>query len=335
MKRAIEAREVITVTADLLTLRGTYHKPQGEQFDSLPDGRIGILFLNPGVLPRAASGDSAVYWADSLAKGGYTAFRFDLPGLGDSDGDLPAEMIEFQSDVEAGAYGPVLSGIVDHLVDRFKLSGVVVAGHCAGAVTALYAAAANERIKGLILLNPHFDAQRTSEIQSVLVRGHLRIIRALAWDRPAQSVLRDAGVKLLACFRSIYRRLNHNPLLVRRKRLPRTANLPLIRCWNHVASAGLRMLILRSPSATPTLGAFDYIGHLQPESDRDCRITVKQIEGATHAFAEHHSKETVRTNTEQWLSAHFPLTKYAENRDIGSRSPELTDGTWGIVTNVH
>ena len=111
--------------------------------------RIGVVFLNHGFLPRTAPGDSAVYWADSFASCGYPSFRFDLPGLGDSDGDVPAQMLDF---INAGGYAPVLSATVKELVERFNLSGIVIMGHCAGAVTALYtAAAATKECKGLVL----------------------------------------------------------------------------------------------------------------------------------------------------------------------------------------
>ena len=96
MKRGTGTREIITVTANGLCLRGTYHRSQsGSEVTSGATGQrsqIGIVFPNSGVMPRAATGDSAVYWADSFAKCGYPAFRFDLEGLGDSEGTPPARV---------------------------------------------------------------------------------------------------------------------------------------------------------------------------------------------------------------------------------------------------
>ena len=333
MTEAIESRQVITVAAGGVRLRGTYHKPRGEASDSSADPgerkRIGVIFLT-WILPRAGNGDSAVYWAESLAKCGYLAFRFDLPGLGDSDGDLATPGI----DVETGAYGSALSEIANQLVERFHLGAVIVAGNCAGAVTALYAAAANEWIKGLILLDPYFHTQQDSPAQKVLLHWHVRVIK-LAGDRFAQSKPGDIAVKLLSRFRGIYHRLSQKPLLVRRKTLPSIANLPLIRCWKQLAARRVRMLVLRSPSSTPRIGEFDYLGFLQPSSNSDDRIIIKLIERATHAFAESHGKEAVRTNAAQWLSAYFPLTRCAETRDNRRHLPTITEGILGAVTNVH
>ncbi len=340
MKAAIETREVITVGAGgELRLRGTYHKPHEAKFDSRPESdeenTIGILFVSAGVSPRAAPGDSAVYWSDSLAKLDYRSFRFDLPGLGDSDGDLSAKEIDFDSLVNEGAFGPVVSGMADQLVERFHLRGVVIIGHCAGAVTALYAAAANNRIKGIVLLDPYFHVQQESAVQNVLVRSQLRIVREIVGDRPEPSILREAAVKLLSCIRNIYHRLEHIRRFVRRKRLPSAANLPLIRCWSQLATSGLPMLVLGSPLSTPKPGEFDYVRDLQPLSDRNCRISVRLIERATHSFSERHSKEAVLKYAEQWLSASFSPTTCAETRNAEYRSPELAAAISGIDKHVH
>jgi pimeloyl-ACP methyl ester carboxylesterase len=338
VRAASETREVITVCAGELRLRGTYHKPLDEKRDSSPDPeaekRVGVLFMSAGVSPRAAPGDSAIYWADSLAKCGYPSFRFDLPGLGDSDTDPSTERIDFDSLVNDGAYGRVVSGIANHLVDRFNLKGVVAIGHCAGAVTALYAAAANEHIKGLVLLDPYFHVQQESSVQSALLRWQLGIVKKLVGDRPEQSELRDMGVKLLSCIRNIYGRLKPIHQLVRRKTLPSNANLPLIRCWNQLASTEVRMLVLRSHSSTPKSGEFDYIYDLRPPSERDCRFSVKLIEGATHSFAERCGKDAVLKYAEQWLSTCFPVTRCAENRNTEHHSPELMDATLGVDIHV-
>jgi len=312
-------------------LWGTHHKTP----DPEKQNNIGVLFLSGGVLPRAATGDSAVYWADALARCGYPSFRFDLPGMGDSDGDLARTENEFLSAVNAGVYGTAVSGIASRLVERFNLSGVVVIGHCSGAVAALYAASADRCIKGLILLNPSFHAQKASEAQDAWVRWQLHVLRKLAWDRPAQSSLRDAGVKLLAYIRTnIYRRWKSNRLLARPKELPGMANLSLVRCWKHLASAGFPILVLRSPVATPKAGEFDYVRDLYPLSESGCRISAEQIDGASHAFAERGAKDQVLKHAEPWLSACFPLRGCAETQTADCGLPQFATATPGVSTNV-
>jgi pimeloyl-ACP methyl ester carboxylesterase len=161
VKRAIETREIITLAADGACIRGTYHPPQSTVAASEPDEgqRIGIVFPNSGVLPRAATGDSAVYWADSFARAGYRTFRLDFEGLGDSGGDVPKTLLDFVSRVHAGRYVSSFSAAIKVIVYRFKLSGVVIVAHCAGTISALYTAAVSKYVKGVVLLDPYFHLQ--------------------------------------------------------------------------------------------------------------------------------------------------------------------------------
>jgi alpha-beta hydrolase superfamily lysophospholipase len=335
LKPAIEAREVITLDSDGLCLRGTYHRPPDEKPVCSPasneEGRMGILFVTL-VLPRAANADAAVYWADLLARYGYHTFRCDLPGMGDSDGDLTK--VDLQTRVDSGACGPVVCDIVNQLAERFNLGGMVVVGNCSGAVTALFASAGSPRIRGLILLDPYFFVQQENEIERKLVSWQSRIIKKLVGNRPTQPKLYDARIKFLIGCRNVYRRLRHVRPPAPQSKLPGNANLALIRCWTQFTSNGFPMLVLRSPGSLPKAGEFDYIGYLEQLSDRN-RLSTKLIEGATHAFAERQSKAEVWKHTKEWLSAYFPLTRSGETRDEERRPLELANATMRTHSNVH
>jgi len=226
--------------------------------------------------------------------------------------------------VNAGVFAPSVCSIADHLVERFRLHGILLVGHCSGAVTALYSAAADNRIMGLVLLDPYFNLRPESEIQNALLTWHWRIIGKLVGDGSAQAYLR--AVRLHSYLRGIYRR---------KMRLPGASNLPLIRCWNQVASRGTRILVLRSSSFIPKPEEFDYISHFQSVAGRDCHISVKLIEGATHDFAERHVREVVRRYTEHWLSAFPALTGFAEDPGTEYHSPELADAVSRTDLRVH
>jgi pimeloyl-ACP methyl ester carboxylesterase len=254
--------------------------------------RIGVFFVNSGFHPRAAAGDGAVYWADSFAKCGYPSFRLDLPGLGDSDGDSPLKVADFTHRVNAGRYAPVLSNAIRKLTERFNLSGVVIVGHCAGAVSAIYAAAVSHDVKGLVLLEPYFHGK---ELESTTIRKEFR--RWVPHNRMAEYLS------------VIYDRLKYFRRLVKRNELPRNANLPLIRCCNQLASVGLPILVLQAPALNPRVGNFDYVRYVQLTSHLNQRIEVKYIEGTNHAFVKGPGKVAVGRHTEQWLRAYFPLTR--------------------------
>jgi pimeloyl-ACP methyl ester carboxylesterase len=307
LRAAIDTREVITATAGGMCLRGTHHRPKDQARDSLPSSddkkHTGVLFLSGSAEPRAAFGDSAVHWADWLAECGYRCFRFDLPGIGDSDGNLPRTEPAFMSFLNSGAFCDSVCGISDNLTARFNLRDLIIVGHCSGAVTAIYAGAANERISGLVLLDPYFHLQSDSEFQNSLFAWHWRLIARLVGDGSAPAYLR--AVRLHSSLRSLYRR----------QTLPGILNKPLIRNWNRLVSRNFRILILRSSAFMPKPGAFDFISYHQPFSNDDCRITVKLVEGATHDFAERHIREAVRTHTERWLSAFLQPAKCPENTE--------------------
>lgn len=279
VKTSTETRELVTLDVAGSRIVGTYHKTQ--EYWSSSTLPIGVLFVHPGTLPRSAFGDAAVYWADALAACGYPSFRFDLPGLGDSDGDLPETLIDFQSSVNEGEYALKIAPIMQDLVDRFDLSGLVLVGLCAGAVTALYAAAADQRVKGVILMDPYFNLQGESNTRRVAEGSEED------WEDVETSGWQAS--------------------------LPRTANLPLIRCWNRVASSGRPILVFCSPSSTPKLGAFDYLGYLLQQSHRGSRVASIPVDRTNHSFAEYGGKQAVRQHAEEWLAANFPLAAWTES----------------------
>jgi pimeloyl-ACP methyl ester carboxylesterase len=294
MTTAIETREVISVTTGGTRLWGTYHRSHGKS--GLAEGpaeknRIGVLFLNPGFQPRAAQGDSSVYWADSFAKCGYPSFRFDLPGLGDSEGDVPEPMLDF---VNAGGYAPVVAAVVGELVKRYSLSGMVVGGLCAGAVTALYTGAVSQECRGVLMMDPYFYQTRDKR-----PRIRVALTNWSSWSR------------LGALVSKVYDQVRYLVLRLRGNRPPRNANFPLLRCWKQLAPTGMPILLLKAPSVKaegirPRVGEFDYLSYLQALSGRGSRVAVKFIGGTNHSFADSLGRAAVREHTEQWLNAHFP-----------------------------
>ncbi len=295
MRRSIQTRALISVAAGGSCLQGTYHRSHGDFLapsDSCKEGRTGVVLLNPGFLPRSGHGDSAVYWADSFAKIGYPSFRFDLPGLGDSDKDVPENLLGF---INEGGFAPVVSGIVTELVERYNLAGVVLMGLCAGSVTALHAAAASPACKGVILMDPYFFLQtERSKMRSGLSRWAL-------------------SSRLGAVAGDLYDVVRNLRLHLRGNKLPNNANLRLIRCWTQLASMGTPILVLRAPAykaqnIKPRLGDFDYFDYLHGLSKPCSRIAVEFVEGTNHSFADPLGRTAVRRHGERWLNAHFPLS---------------------------
>ncbi len=296
MNNSIGTRELITLQGLGALVRATYHPPHTKNSDAqlaaVNSKNLGILFLNSLSLPRAATGDSSVYWAEAFAECGYPSFRIDLPGLGDSEGSVPGDMLEY---VNSGGYAAVTSTLIKEISDRFQLSGMVVMGHCAGAVSAIHAAAASKECKGLVLMDPYFHLNQAVRPK---VRQELSV-----WAR------RNALGRFLS---SIYDRLRDLLLTLHRNALPKNANIALLNRWKDVSATGLPILLLkapglRSPGTKPRVGEFDYLSHILGLASRKGKVMLQLVEGTDHSFANRVGRAAVRKFTSDWLDTVFPL----------------------------
>jgi alpha-beta hydrolase superfamily lysophospholipase len=295
MHKAIETRELITLDGLGVLLRGTYHKPRNEPASS-PEvtrerNRTGVVFLNSLSLPRAATGDSAVYWADAFAECGYPSFRFDLPGLGDTFGAIPNELLDF---INAQGYASITAAKMKELTQRYDLSGVVIVAHCAGGVTAISAAASCQECAGLVLMDPYFHLTKAIRPQ---VRQKLS-----DWARRS---------KIGMLCSNIYDLVRKVRLYFRRNSPPQNANFPLLARWKQVASSGLPIFIIKAPGLKASgtkarAGEFDYLKYVLDTAGRKSRVTVEFIEGTDHSFANRIGRARVRERVANWLDAFFP-----------------------------
>jgi len=294
VKDVIQGRELFTLEVLGNTIQGTCHVPQDESSDvlgKLPTHKgTGILLISGLLAPRAGIGDSLIYWADFLAKDGYPCFRFDLPGTCDSSGAPPAELMNF---INAGSYEAATVEIIKQIRLRFDLESMILIGHCSGAVTALFAASSCDDCRGLVLLEPYFH-----------------LFPPVATKNRAALSEWAASNRLGGILSNIFDRLKEARLRLRRSELPGNANLPLIKRWKRLASAGLPILVLKVPAAKaagakPRLGEFDYLTYVAGIGGSRSRVDIKVIEGTTHSFADQTGRSAVRRYTESWLGEYF------------------------------
>lgn len=316
MREAIERRALIVLDGLGVRLQGTYHLPADRRVDSASASnrldRVGVLFVNSLSLPRAASGDSAVHWADAIADRGYPAFRIDLPGLGDSDGEASTNLLD---SINAGGLAAVTVAAAKKLTDRFGLTGMILFGHCAGSVSALYAASASAECKGLLLLDPYFHLPQAKRPK---MREQLS-----DWAR------RSRVGKFLS---NSFDQARNLRLTLRGNAPPANANVQLLACWKQVATAGLPILLLRAPGikaqgARPRVGEFDYIEHVTKLAGRKSRVAVEFVEDADHSFANRLGRDAVQRHIADWMAVHFPLRYSRVNTRSATQSRTVESQT--------
>lgn len=296
MKERIETRELFVLDPAEGTVSGTYHRtydePRGPLSETSEQKRIGVLFLNSLTPTRSAAGDSAVYWADSFARCGYPSFRLDAAGFGDSAGDPPPDPLGFMN---TGGYAAVATGKVNEIAERFNLSGVIIVGLCAGAVSALYAAAATKECKGVVLMDPYFHLPLTTA-PGLWQKGLRRLSRtSIGW-------LVSNAFDRIRAFRA---QLPGTPP-------PSNANFPLLNCWKKVTASGAPILLLKAEHTKLKIGDFDYLSYILELAGPKSQVVVNVIEGTGHSFANSAGLTAVRQHVEGWLNAYFPLRRCTE-----------------------
>jgi pimeloyl-ACP methyl ester carboxylesterase len=289
VNQTTKTRELFALNCQGVLVHGTCHL--APTLDAMPN-HAGILFLPGFPMPRSAHGDAAVYWANSFAELGYPSFRIDLPGTGDSFGNVPAELLQY---LIAGGYERVVVAALEQLTARYNLPGLVILGHCAGAISAIFAAANCKECRGLILLDPPFHVQPA---------GRRKVQKAVFYW--------SSRTRLGGMLSDVYDYCKRIWLHLRRNAPPKNANFALLKRWKQVASSGLPILLLNAPApkstgAQPRVGKFDYLQHILKLAGGRSRVDVRTIENANHAFSNPSGRNAVRKHVEDWMPTFFPL----------------------------
>lgn len=120
-------------------LVGIVHWPTGASH------ALGVLIVVGGPQYRVGSHRQFVLMARALAQSGFSVFRFDYRGMGDSEGSMRS-FEDVGSDIAAA---------IDVLLrEQPSLTGVVLWGLCDAASACLMYCKDDPRVRGLILVNP-------------------------------------------------------------------------------------------------------------------------------------------------------------------------------------
>jgi len=138
-----------------------------------PGARVGVVIVVGGPQYRVGSHRQFVVLARRLAKHGYPVLRFDYRGIGDSEGEART-FTAIDDDIRAA---------VDALQARSDVTRVVLWGLCDGASAALMYAAEDERVAGLVLLNPWVHSPQTEARARLTSYYGARLRNPLFWKK--------------------------------------------------------------------------------------------------------------------------------------------------------
>jgi pimeloyl-ACP methyl ester carboxylesterase len=131
---------------------------------------VTVVLLNAGVIHHIGPNRLHVLLAARLARAGFQSIRFDLSGIGDS------EVRTDEHDLDATVHRDI-DDALDFMTERHHASSFVLAGICTGANHGLRFAAADDRVVGVIPIDPF--AYKTLGFQ--LRHYGRRVFRAKSW----------------------------------------------------------------------------------------------------------------------------------------------------------
>jgi len=117
--------------------------------------RIGVNLLNPGIKYRVAPNRLNVKLAKQLCQKGYYVLRFDPSGIGDSEGELPENVLipDIWERIQTGLFVQDTIDANDFFINHYRLNKLILVGNCGGAITSLLTSSKDSRIEGLCLID--------------------------------------------------------------------------------------------------------------------------------------------------------------------------------------
>ncbi|MDI3294256.1 hydrolase 1, exosortase A system-associated [Janthinobacterium tructae] len=255
---------------------------------SLPaaPGPRGILIVTGGPQYRVGSHRQFVLLARALAAQGWPVLRFDLRGMGDSEGSAR----------DYRAAGPDIAGALAQFFDAVPtLREVALWGLCDGATAAACHAPRDARVYALILLNPW--VRSSAGLARATLRHYYlpRLLQGAFWRKLASGALRPGAS--LASLRQV--------AAATQEAAPQADDAPApALLWALTQFQGKVLLILSGDD----LGAREWQTLLRGDGAwravaARAQWTQAQIDGANHTFASAAWRGEVEQLCARWLQS--------------------------------
>ena len=246
----------------------------------------GLILLNAGVLHRIGPHRLHVVLARRMATHGISALRLDLGGIGDSVAAPGAA--SFRESAVADTRTAMTA-----LTDTFGIRSFFLFGICAGADNAIATALVDERVAGIVLVDPPSYATR---------RGQLRDLRDRVAKRGGPRDVLRWGLQVAErrLRRAIARLGRHEPPASGGRELPTAAAYRAQ--LTQLVERRVRILAVYSGIHRARYNRADQLFELYPEL-RD-RIDVAYFADANHTFTERTTQAALVDTLTRWIAKH-------------------------------
>lgn len=303
-------RQILNIEVNHVGLVGTYHRPSPNAMPTPRALRPAVLLLNFGQVRRCGPGNLSADMADRLCRQGYPVFRFDMPGLGDTPGDLPAYHETYWRSVESGEQVKWVCGLMAAIKRQFPTPGFILGGLCGGALTGiLVAERRRSSVLGLILMEP--AVRRTPPLcsegvphaaSSSLGLGAWRSLQRTLTSLVCRIRLKASNTKWFGTLRHGYRSTERMVCSLRGKQFPAMMNAPVILCWQRLEASKLPMLVMMAPGTDR-----DFIKQAVFPGERRSRMICIDMDGTNHLFTAGDGKQVAIDVAAGWMSVNYPI----------------------------
>jgi alpha/beta superfamily hydrolase len=250
-----------------------------------PEPGPAIVFLNTGIIHRTGHNRMYVTLARQLASSGRLAVRFDLSGIGDSlprgDGAPPVKAA--MDDIRM---------VLDWLQQRMGARQFTLVGLCSGADHAMLYCPSDERITGLVLLDPSVPPTARYYYYYVLQR--------LTHPRSWLSVITGRSGLLRMAARHIANKLKSDRDVGEISLENLVFSPHLRRCYTTAVERGVRMLaIFTSVSARHSY--YRQILDAFPAAASSNALRLEYFQDSDHVFSSLEARTRLNRVVLEWL----------------------------------